>query len=79
MDDVRDTRTITSNAGISWDTSASAAGNSGCSVAITGATKIGITKQFQLTATGSPGQRRGSYSERDGQRESRDFTSWDRP
>jgi hypothetical protein len=39
-----------------------AVGKSRCSVAITGGTKIGITKQFQLTATGLPGQTRGSYT-----------------
>src|SRR5499433_2006370 len=39
-----------------------AVGKSRCSVAISGVTKIGITKQFQLTATGLPGRTRGSYT-----------------
>src|SRR5262249_15421646 len=39
-----------------------AVGKSRCSVAITGVTKIGITKQFQLTATGLPGGTRGGYT-----------------
>ena len=39
-----------------------AVGNSRCSVVVTGGTKIGITKQFQLTGTGSPRESRGSYA-----------------
>ena len=39
-----------------------AVGNSRCSVVITGGTKIGITKQFQLTATAPPRGSRGSYA-----------------
>ena len=38
-----------------------AVGNSRCSVVVTGGTKIGITKLFQLTATGTPRENRGSY------------------
>ena len=40
---------------------APAAGKSRCSVVIAGGTKIGITKLFQLTATGSPRESKGGY------------------